>query len=31
VFQRAYIKPGTTTGAEPNKIPSPNLIFKTAP
>jgi hypothetical protein len=30
VFQRAYIKPGTTTGAEPNKIPSPNLIFKTA-
>jgi hypothetical protein len=27
VFQRAYIKPGTTTGAEPNKIPSPNLIF----
>lgn len=28
VFQRAYIKPGTTTGANPNVMPSPNLLYK---
>ena len=31
VFQRGYIKPGTTTGANPNVIPSPQLIFRTPP
>lgn len=27
IFQRAYLKPGTTTGANPDVMPSPKLIY----
>ena len=31
VTQRAYIKPGTTTGANPDKLLTPILVFRPEP